>query len=316
MTVPRDHAQLASVPLTDAEQETAPSSFQFVDESRQYRHRALPNAMSVDVEDYFQVSAFEQHLSRADWDDMPQRLPHNIGRILALFDEKGVKATFFTLGWVCQKFPGLIRDIVAGGHELASHGHDHERIWNLGVQKFEQDVSDTRKLLEDTGGTPVSGYRAPSFSIGQQSMWAYDALRKAGYRYSSSVFPIRHDHYGLPDAPRFPFRIMPADMLEIPMSSVAFMGRNWPCSGGGYFRLMPLAYSTWAARRINRRDGMPAMFYFHPWELDPSQPRVSGIPFKARFRHYLNLHRFEPRLRKLLDDFPWARVDEVYLASR
>ena len=316
MTDLRSSAELVSVPLADSAPGAAPAAFEFVDASALYRDRGLPNAMSVDVEDYFQVSAFEKQVSREDWDAMPQRLPRNIARVLEIFDEHDVKATFFTLGWVCQKFPELIRDIVSGGHELASHGHDHARIWDLGVEKFRQDVADTRKLLEDTGGTSVAGYRAPSFSIGARSLWAYDALREAGYRYSSSVFPIRHDHYGLPDAPRFAFRIMPADLLEIPMSSVSFLGRNWPCSGGGYFRLMPLAYSTWAARRINRQDGMPAMFYFHPWEIDPLQPRVPGIPAKARFRHYLNLHRFEPRLRKLLADFPWARVDEVYLTSQ
>lgn len=292
-----------------AEQE----ALEFVDASELYRHRGLPNAMSVDVEEYFQVSAFENHVARGDWEQMPSRLAANIDRILALFDSKGVKATFFSLGWVCERHPEIIRRIVDEGHELASHGHDHMRVWNLGLDKFREDVSDTRKRLEDTGGIAVTGYRAPSFSIGAQSLWAYDALRAAGYKYSSSVFPIRHDHYGLPSAPRFPFRIQPADILEIPMSSVTMFGRNWPCSGGGYFRLLPLAYSTWAARRINSRDGMPAMFYFHPWEIDPDQPRVAGLPLKARFRHYVNLSRFESRLSQLLDDFRWARVDDVYL---
>lgn len=306
-------ARDGQTPSGTADDAAAVHGLEFVDESDSYRHKDLPNAMSVDVEDYFQVSAFEDHVARSDWDDIPARLPANIDRILGIFDEKGVKGTFFTLGWVCERHPELIRRIVAGGHELASHGHDHKRIWHLGQEKFERDVADTRKRLEDIGGTAVTGYRAPSFSIGAQSLWAYEALKAAGYSYSSSVFPIRHDHYGLPSAPRFPFRIKPADILEIPMSSVSLFGRNWPCSGGGYFRLLPYAYSTWAARRINRRDGMPTMFYFHPWEIDPGQPRIDGLPWKSRFRHYVNLARFESRLCRILDDFRWARVDEIFL---
>lgn len=293
----------------------ASADFEYDDVSDLYRGKNLPNTMSVDVEDYFQVSAFENHISRRDWEDIPARLPRNVERILNLFDAFGVKATFFTLGWVCERHPNVVRDIVAGGHELASHGHDHARIWNLGREKFRNDVESTRKRLEDISGKPVKGYRAPSFSIGAQSLWAYDALREAGYEYSSSVFPIRHDHYGLPNAPRFPFRIQPADILEIPMSSVVLFGRNWPCSGGGYFRLLPLAYSRWATRRINNGDGMPAMFYFHPWEIDPHQPRIDGLPLKSRFRHYVNLNRFESRLTSLLNDFEWGRVDDVFLGS-
>lgn len=298
---------------SDSEEARETAEVSFEDESDAYRHQDLPNAMSVDVEEYFQVSAFENHVPRSEWPSIPARLPATIDRILELFGDRDVKATFFTLGWVCEQHPEVIRRIVAAGHELASHGHDHKRVWHLGEKKFRQDVTDTRKRLEDAGGTQVSGYRAPSFSIGAESLWAYDSLRAAGYRYSSSVFPIRHDHYGLPSAPRFPFRIMPADILEIPMSSVTAFGRNWPCSGGGWFRLLPLAYSRWAARRINERDGMPAMFYFHPWELDPDQPRVGGLPLKSRFRHYVNLTRFESRLERLLDEFRWARVDEVFL---
>lgn len=285
----------------------------FVDVSERYRGKNHLNAMSVDVEDYFQVSAFEHRISRDSWQSIPKRLPRNIDRILTLFADKGVKATFFTLGWVCENLPQVVRDIVAAGHELASHGHDHARVGDLGYEAFRNDVAGTRKRLEDVGGSPVRGYRAPSFSIGTESLWAYEALAEAGYEYSSSIFPIHHDHYGLPDAPRFPFRISPSDLLEIPMSSVSLFGRNWPCSGGGYFRLLPFAYSAWTARRIGEQDGMPVMFYFHPWEMDPGQPRVSGLSFRSRFRHYVNLHRFEPRLRRLLDEFRWTRVDRVYL---
>lgn len=272
--------------------------------------------MSVDVEDYFQVSAFDNHISRSDWGNIPARLPRNIDRILEIFDSNNVTATFFTLGWVCERFPEIVRKIVAQGHELASHGHDHRRVWDLGYDRFMQDAESTRKRLEDTSGSPIKGYRAPSFSIGTQSMWAYDALCEAGYAYSSSVFPIRHDHYGLPAAPRFPFRVLPAGMLEIPMSSVNVFRRNWPASGGGYFRLMPLSYSRWATRRISGAEKMPVMFYFHPWEIDPDQPRIPGIPLKARFRHYVNLSRFESRLIKLLGEFSWASVDEVYLGRQ
>jgi len=287
----------------------------FVDRSHAYRGRNLPNAMSVDVEDYFQVSAFENHISRGDWDRIPARLPHNIARILEMFEEQQVKATFFTLGWVCEKHPAMIREIVAAGHELASHGHDHARVWNLGRARFLDDVRATRERLEDLSGQKVSGYRAPSFSIGQQSLWAYAALQEAGYVYSSSVFPIRHDHYGLPGAPRFPFLAGAGGLLEIPMSSVKVMGRNWPCSGGGYFRLFPLAYSKWAMHRINRQESMPAIFYFHPWEIDPEQPRVAGLPARTRFRHYVNLGAFEARLRTVLKEFRWGRMDEIFLDS-
>jgi polysaccharide deacetylase family protein (PEP-CTERM system associated) len=316
MSTLRNLSHLDAAPAETVASEPAAGELKYVDVSGQYRGKDLPNTMSVDVEDYFQVSAFEHHISRDEWERTPARLPANIARILHLFDAAGVKATFFTLGWVCEQHPQIVRDIVAGGHELASHGHDHARIWNLGRDKFRNDIESTRKRLEDVSGTAVKGYRAPSFSIGTQSLWAYDALQEAGYQYSSSVFPIHHDHYGLPDAPRFPFRVEPSGMLEIPMSSVTMFGRNWPCSGGGYFRLLPLAYSKWAARRINRQDGMPLMFYFHPWEIDPDQPRIDGISLKSRFRHYVNLDKFEPRLTVLLKDFRWGRVDEVFLATR
>lgn len=280
-----------------------------------YKGKNLPNAMSVDVEDYFQVSAFENAISRADWQSIPTRLTRNIGKALELFDAAGVRATFFTLGWVCENYPQVVKDIASAGHEIASHGHEHSRVGSLGRDKFRADVRDTRKRLEDVSGTPVKGYRAPSFSIGHGTLWAHDELAEAGYAYSSSVFPIKHDHYGLPDAPRFPFRPGNSGILEIPMSSLNLLGRNWPCSGGGYFRLMPVAYSKWAISRINEVEQMPAVFYFHPWELDPDQPRVDGIPAKARFRHYLNLRRFEGRLQTMLRAFRWDRMDRVFLSD-
>ena len=285
----------------------------FSGQADRYRGRNLPNALSVDVEDYFQVSAFEHAISRDDWTGMPARLPQNIEHILRIFGRENVKATFFTLGWVCERFPEIIRDIAAAGHEIASHGHEHSRVRTFSRERFRKDVEGTRKRLEDVSGTAVVGYRAPSFSIGRETLWAYDVLREAGYRYSSSVFPIRHDHYGLPNAPRFPFRSSSDGLLEIPMSSLSLLGRNWPCAGGGYFRLLPLRYSIWAVRRINEQEKMPAVFYFHPWELDPGQPRIRGISAITKFRHYVNLDRFEFRLTQMLRTFRWDRMDRIFL---
>lgn len=299
-----------SAPITTVPESSITS---FSEQTHCYRGKQLPNAMTVDVEDYFQVSAFENTISRDDWASIPARLPRNIDKILQIFDKENVKATFFTLGWVCDKFPQLVRDIVAAGHEIASHGHEHSRIMHLSRTQFRNDVEGTRKRLEDVSGTPVLGYRAPSFSIGPKTLWAHDILAEAGYTYSSSVFPIQHDHYGLPDAPRFPFRSASGKLLEIPMSSILLLGRNWPCSGGGYFRMLPLSYSKWAVRRINKQEQMPAVFYFHPWELDPDQPRVKGISAKARIRHYLNLGKFEYRLIQMLRAFRWDRMDRIFL---
>jgi polysaccharide deacetylase family protein (PEP-CTERM system associated) len=279
----------------------------------QYRGRDLPNAMTVDVEEYFQVSAFDSIVSRRSWPEMPSRLDHTINKVLGLFDTHSVKGTFFVLGWIAEQHPTVIRRIADEGHEIASHGHEHSRVSKLGRQAFRQDVADTRKKLEDVTGATVKGYRAPSFSIGVDTPWAHDELSEAGYRYSSSVFPIQHDHYGHPSAPRFAYRPSSCEIVEIPMSTILFGGRNWPCSGGGYFRLLPLAYSKWAIARINSQDKVPAIFYFHPWEMDPDQPRMLGIPTKARFRHYLNLHKFESRLEVMLRVFRWDRMDRIFL---
>lgn len=273
----------------------------------------LVNAMTVDVEDYFQVSAFDAFISRDDWDRIPARVCRNIDRILELFAREEVKATFFTLGWVAQKHPSMIRNIAAAGHEIASHGEEHTRIGILGKEAFFDDVDRTKKQLEDISGLPVVGYRAPSFSITSETTWAYDALSEAGYEYSSSVYPIAHDHYGLPDAPRFPYRAAGSSMLEIPISSLRLFGRNWPGAGGGYFRLLPVTYAKWVINRNNKNDRMPSVFYFHPWEIDPDQPRVQGLPARTRFRHYVNLGRFEKRLRDMLSSFRWGRMDDIFL---
>lgn len=270
------------------------------------------NAMSVDVEDYFQVSAFDGQIKRQDWASMPLRVSHNVHKILQLFDDAGARATFFTLGWIAEKQPELVKLIADQGHEVASHGCNHDRVTAQSPEQFRDDVSRSKAMLEELTGSAVTGYRAPSFSIGEESLWAHDILQDAGYRYSSSVFPINHDHYGLPMAPRFPFRQTDDHILEIPMTSLRMGGRNWPCAGGGFFRLLPYAYFRWALQRVNHAEKMPAVFYFHPWEIDPHQPRIDGISWKSRFRHYVNLSRFEGRLQKLLRDFNWDRMDRVY----
>lgn len=271
------------------------------------------NAMSVDVEDYFQVSAFEPYVSRRDWDRIPCRVEANVEHILALFDEKAVKATFFTLGWIAKRYPEMVRRIVAEGHELASHGWEHIRVTTQTPEAFRKDVIRTRSLLEDISGEPIKGYRAASYSIGSGNLWALDILADTGHQYSSSIVPVRHDLYGMPGAPRFPFRVADDRLLEIPITTTSVLGRNLNVGGGGWFRLYPYRFSRWALRRINAQDGQAAVFYFHPWEIDPAQPHVPGVSAKTRFRHYLNLGRMESRLRRLMDDFRWDRMDRVFL---
>ena len=273
----------------------------------------IANALTVDVEDYFQVSALAPHIARTDWERIPCRVERNVEAVLALFAESGARATFFTLGWIAERYPGLVRKIVAEGHELASHGYGHLRIHEQTQAEFTRDIRRAKALLEDLAGTEVKGYRAPSFSIGQRTLWAFDRIAEAGYRYSSSVYPVRHDLYGMPDAPRFPYRPR-ADLLEIPVTTARVLDRNLPAGGGGYFRLLPYAISRALIRRVNETERRSGVFYFHPWEIDAGQPRVPGTGFKTRFRHYVNLRRTEPRLRRLLRDFRWRAMDEVFLA--
>jgi polysaccharide deacetylase family protein (PEP-CTERM system associated) len=271
----------------------------------------MRNAMTVDVEDYFQVSALAPHIPRSDWDSMACRVEMNVDRLLTLFADHGAHVTFFTLGWVAQRYPGLVRRIVDAGHELASHGHAHLRASDQTQTEFLHDISHAKKLLEDIAGAPVLGYRAPSFSIGSANLWAFDSLESAGYRYSSSVYPIVHDHYGIPDAPRIPYRVRPG-LLEIPITTVRVFGRNLPAGGGGYFRLAPYSWSRWAIARFNAEENRPAIFYMHPWEIDPEQPRVPGTSLKTKFRHYVNLDKTHSRLSRLLSDFKWGRVDQAF----
>lgn len=276
----------------------------------------IRNAMTVDVEDYFQVSAFAPHISRDSWNTLPCRVEGNIDRILTLFEQRNVKATFFTLGWIAERYPAMVRRIVAAGHELASHGYDHLRASEQSQAEFREDVRSSKAILEDIGGQAVLGYRAPSFSIGSNNLWALDVLLESGYRYSSSIYPIRHDHYGMPDAPRFSFYPNgPDKLLEVPVTTVRMFERNFPAGGGGYFRFFPYALSRWLLQKVNRDDGKPGIFYFHPWELDPQQPRQEGVGLKTRFRHYVNLHRTEARLQALTRDFRWDRMDRLFLAQ-
>ena len=275
---------------------------------------AMANAMTIDVEDYFQVSALAPYIARSQWDTLDGRVEANVERILAMLDEYGTHATFFTLGWIAERYPGLIRRIVANGHELASHGFAHQRATEQNPAAFFSDIQLAKIVLEDLTGVEVTGYRAPSFSIGQGNSWAFECIERAGYKYSSSVYPIKHDHYGMPDAPRFAHDVR-GGLLEVPVTTMRLFGRNWPAGGGGYFRLLPYAASRWLLRRVNHVDRQPAIFYFHPWEIDPAQPRVAGIDAKTRFRHYLNLDRMERRLRKLLFDFEWGRVDALMLEA-
>jgi polysaccharide deacetylase family protein (PEP-CTERM system associated) len=270
------------------------------------------NALTCDVEDYFQVGAFEHLVSKTSWDRYDCRIPRNVGRVLELFANAGAKGTFFVLGWVAQRYPEVVKRIAAAGHEVASHGMDHTRAWQQQPDEFRADVRTSKRMLEDAAGQAVSGYRAPSWSIDERNPWAHDILHEEGYAYSSSVYPIAHDHYGAPDAPTRPYYLKSGGILEIPATTVRFAGRNWPAAGGGYFRLLPLDLSLYLLRRVARTGYAPAVFYFHPWELDPEQPRVPGANARSRFRHYLNLHKFESRLKVLLETFEWDRVDRVF----
>ncbi|MCW5730895.1 MAG: DUF3473 domain-containing protein [Alphaproteobacteria bacterium] len=269
--------------------------------------------MSVDVEDYFQVQAMADVVRRADWDGLESRVARNTGRVLDLFARHDVKATFFTLGWVAEREKALIRRIVDEGHELASHGYEHVRADSQSPEEFRADVRRTKAILEDASGRPVRGYRAASFSINGRNIWALDILAEEGYAYSSSVYPVHHDLYGMPEAPRFAFRYRDrGEIVECPVTSVRLLGRNLPCGGGGYFRLLPYALSRFFMRRVNARDGEPCIFYFHPWEVDPDQPRQPGLSLKSRLRHYTNLARMERKLDQALQDFRWDRMDRVF----
>lgn len=270
------------------------------------------NGMSVDVEDWFQVGAFESVIDKDDWHTLADRVERNCHRILAMFADEGIKGTFFTLGWVAQRHPGLMRRIADQGHEIASHGWAHDRVFRMTPDQFARDLDMSRKAIEDAAGQGILGYRAPSFSIDATTPWAHEVLAEQGYAYSSSVAPVAHDHYGWREAPRFAFRpVAGSDLLEIPVTTAEFGGRRLAAGGGGFFRVLPYGFSRWAIRQVNRRDHRPAVFYFHPWEVDPDQPRVSNAPMKSRLRHYTNLDGMADKLRQLIGEFQWGRMDAL-----
>ncbi|MBV9881887.1 MAG: DUF3473 domain-containing protein [Sphingomonadaceae bacterium] len=277
----------------------------------------MKNALSVDVEDWFQVGAFETVISRDSWETRERRVERNTDEVLGLFDEAGVKATFFTLGWVAARHPALVRRIAEAGHELASHGWDHKRVFTLSEAEFRQDLLRARAEIEQAAGQKVCGYRAPSFSIDVRTPWAHRVLAEQGYAYSSSVAPIRHDHYGWPGAPRFAWRpVEGAALIELPVTTFELAGRRFAAGGGGFFRLLPYALSNWAIARVNAAEERPAIFYFHPWEMDPGQPFVTDAPLRSKLRHYANLSAMRPKLLKLLRAHPWGRTDEVAAAEQ
>jgi polysaccharide deacetylase family protein (PEP-CTERM system associated) len=273
---------------------------------------AITNALTIDVEDYFQVSAFAPHIARSEWNTRECRVERNVNLILEMLARRDTKATFFTLGWIAERYPHLVRQIVDEGHELASHGYGHERASEQTEEAFFTDIQLAKIILEDLSGFEVAGYRAPSFSIGTNNLWAFDCLARAGYRYSSSIYPIRHDHFGMPDSPRFAYEVRPG-LMEIPITTLRVLNRNLPSSGGGYFRLFPYALSRWMLSRVNGHERESGVFYFHPWEIDAGQPRIAGISSKTRFRHYVNIKRMENRLNLLLGDFKWGRMDHIFL---
>ena len=271
---------------------------------------AIVNGLSVDVEDWFQVGAFESVIERDDWSSLIDRVERNVREILDMFDAAEVKATFFALGWVAKRHGGLMREIVSRGHELASHGWDHGRVFRMDRQSFGEDISRARKVLEDAAGVPIVGYRAPSFSIDRRTPWAFMELAEQGYLYSSSVAPVSHDHYGWAEAPRFAFHPIPGvSLVELPVTTAMFAGKRLAAGGGGFFRVIPYSFTRWAIRQVNRTNARPAIFYFHPWEIDPGQPRVAGAPLKSRLRHYTNLDRMAAKLRQLVGEFAWGRMD-------
>ncbi|MEL7445506.1 MAG: XrtA system polysaccharide deacetylase [Pseudomonadota bacterium] len=270
------------------------------------------NGLSVDVEDWFQVGAFEDVIERGEWDGIKTRVEDNVSRILDLFAEAEVYGTFFTLGWVAKRHPQLIRRIADAGHEIASHGYDHARVFTFNRSEFAADIRLARDILEDCSGQKVTGYRAPSFSIDQRTPWAFLELAEQEYVYSSSVAPVAHDHYGWPDAPRFAFKPIPwKDLIELPVTTAILGGKRVAAGGGGFFRVLPYAFSRWAIRQVNRREGRPAVFYFHPWEIDPDQPKLRQAPVRSKLRHYTNLDKMAGKLRDLVHEFRWGRMDLI-----
>lgn len=274
----------------------------------------VKHAMTVDVEDYFHVSAFENKITSKDWGSLPLRVEKNTHRLLELFEQHDAKCTFFTLGWVAEHCPNLIKAIVDQGHELASHGYDHKRVVSMNPKQFREDVVKSKSLLEDAGGCQIVGYRAPSFSFNADNQWAYEILVELGFTYSSSTYPIEHDLYGVPDWPRFIHK-RDEGIFEIPIPTIRDGEVNKGIGGGGYFRLYPYFYSKQRIEKYLQQESAPYSFYFHPWEIDPEQPKISGVPLKSKVRHYINLSRMEDKIVKLLKDYQWSTMQDVYLSG-
>jgi polysaccharide deacetylase family protein (PEP-CTERM system associated) len=274
------------------------------------------NALTIDVEDYFQVNAFARHVRREDWDRYPLRVEDNTRRILEMLDEFAIKATFFVLGWVAERLPSLVREIQEKGHEIACHGYGHELIYSIGPDLFRKDIRTSKNILEDICGEKVSGYRAPSYSIIRQSLWALDILIEEGFTYDSSIFPVMHDTYGIPDAQRFPHTLQTAagSLMEFPLTTLplhlGWKNVHLPIAGGGYLRILPVSIIRHGITAINQRERQPAVLYFHPWEIDPEQPRIKA-GMKSRFRHYINLHRTKGKLEYLFNRLEFAPMKEV-----
>jgi polysaccharide deacetylase family protein (PEP-CTERM system associated) len=271
----------------------------------------LYNALSVDVEDWFQVGAFETVISRDSWDARECRVEANTDALLKMFGDAGIKGTFFTLGWVAERYPALMRRIADAGHEVANHGSNHDRVYSFTPAQFSADLDRSRKTIEDASGAKVTGYRAPSFSFTKETPWAHQILAEQGYVYSSSINPIAHDHYGWADAPRFAFKpLKDSDLIEIPVTTAMIGQKRIGAGGGGFFRLLPYIYSRWAVRQVNAEE-RPGIIYFHPWEIDIDQPRVENAPLKSKFRHYTKLSSMAPKLKRLIGDFKWDRLDVI-----
>jgi polysaccharide deacetylase family protein (PEP-CTERM system associated) len=264
----------------------------------------MKNALTIDLEDYYQVSAFSKNFAVDRWDNYPSRVEHNTAKLLSILDEGNARATFFTLGWVARKYPKLIRKIADNHHEIACHSNVHRSVYAMGAEEFREDTLEAKKLLEDITGEPIRGYRAPSFSITRDSLWAYEILSEIGFSYDSSVFPIKHPNYGWPRAPRFPFTIRTnnGSIIEFPMPTLQLAGVRAPIGGGAYFRLLPYWYTRWGLRYVNLREEQSACVYLHPWELDLEQPRMQGS-VSALLRHYFGLRGTESKFRRMLLDF-------------
>ena len=266
------------------------------------------NYLTIDVEDYFQVAAFEKVIQPATWENYPSRVEQNTTRILDLLDTYGVKGTFFIVGWTAERFPGLVKEIVTRGHEIGCHSYQHQKIYNQTPEEFRRDTQKAKDILEQASGRPVVGYRAPTYSITKKSLWAFDILQELGFKWDSSIFPIRHDNYGIPDAPRFAYKMPNHNLIEYPISTALLWGRKIPVAGGGYFRILPYWFTKMALKKINQQEKQPFVFYLHPWEADPDQPRVSHAGWKSRFRHYHNLGKTEERLHRLLKEFRFGPI--------